>query len=106
MAGRGGVEGPVERPEGGAEAGEGLPASAATRAPPGNVDEGTSLPVRGGEGSGGLRRRGGGGGFGGWGRGAGGVGEGSHVWGGLAGGAEGPAPAPRGPLLLLAGGAC
>src|SRR5258708_8957948 len=56
MGGRGGVEGPVERPEGGAEAGEGLPASAATRPPPGKVDEGTSLPVRGGEGSGGSRR--------------------------------------------------
>ena len=50
--------GPVERPGGGAEAGEGLPASAATRPPPGKVDEGTSLPVRGGEGSGGSRRGG------------------------------------------------
>ena len=57
-AGRGGVVGPVERAGWGAEAGEGLPASAATRPPPGKLDEGTSLPVRGGEGSGGSRRGG------------------------------------------------
>src|SRR5258708_39168678 len=50
VASRGGVVGPEERPEGGAEAGEGLPASAATRPPPGKVDEGTSVPVRGGGG--------------------------------------------------------
>src|SRR5262249_10272857 len=56
LTGRGGVVGPDERPEGGAEAGEGLPASAAPRPPPGKADEGTSLPVRGGEGSGGSRR--------------------------------------------------
>src|SRR6185312_11228363 len=61
-AGRGGVVGPVVGFEEGAEAGEGLPASAATRPPPGNVDEGTSLPVRGGEGSG-VSRRGGTDGF-------------------------------------------
>src|SRR5580704_19794404 len=54
-AGRGGVVGPGEW---GAEAGEGLPASAATRSPPGLLDEGTSVPVRGGEGSGESRRGG------------------------------------------------
>src|SRR5258708_39556730 len=58
VASRGGVVGPEERPEGGAEAGEGLPASAATRPPPGKVDEGTSVPVRGGGGSGEARRGG------------------------------------------------